>query len=466
MRSSRSASRTGRRSPGSTDVLARLRGLPEYVACGVPEGTQVGGSREGGRGLPEYVACGVPEGTQVGGSRDTGTVVTRTLLAIDASDPLAVLEALRLALSAAGPAILPIGPDGVGGGLPATVPKPIAVIIQTSGSSGAAKRVELSSNALLASAAASSAALGGPGQWLLALPVHYIAGINVLVRSIAAQTEPVILPPGHFDAGGFLAAAATMDADARHFTSVVPAQLARLLDAAGVDAASDGGPGDDAPGDHALLAALRRFDRILVGGQSVPADLIERADALGIRVARTYGSSETAGGCVYDGVPIGTTQVRIWQGEIEISGPVLAGGYLGDPARTERSFVMSDGARWYRTGDGGRVDDGVLTVTGRLDRVIISGGVKVSLDELERVMRRMPGLGDAVAVPAGSARWGEVSVVVSTTPVDLSVLRGAVTTALGREAAPDRVVVLDSIPLLSTGKPDLVALREIVGRRN
>ena len=392
----------------------------------------------------------------MGGSWDAGTRVSRPLLAIDASDPVAVLEALRLALSADGSAILPIGPDGVGGELPATVPGPIALVIQTSGSSGTAKRVALSTNALLASAAASGAALGGPGQWLLAVPVHYIAGINVLVRSIAALTEPVILRPGHFDAGAFLAAAATMDADARHFTSVVPAQLARLLDAAG----------DESPGRHAALAALRRFDRILVGGQSVPAELIERADVLGIRVTRTYGSSETAGGCVYDGVPIGTCEVRIRQGEIEIRGPVLADDYLGDPARTERSFVMSDGARWYRTGDTGRVDDGVLTVTGRLDRVIISGGVKVSLDALERMLRRMPGLGDAVAVPAESARWGEVPVVVTTSPVDLSALRGAVATVLGREAAPARVVVLDSIPLLATGKPDLVALREIVAQRN
>ncbi|MET3769414.1 O-succinylbenzoic acid--CoA ligase [Marisediminicola sp. UYEF4] len=405
----------------------------------------------------------------MGSSRDGrygGVVVTRELIVIDASDPVGVLDALRLALSAAGPAILPLPPEGPRAGLPdgarvpqpppPSVPKPIAVVVQTSGSSGTAKRVELSSNALLASAAASSAALGGPGQWLLALPVHYIAGINVLVRSIAAQTEPVILPPGHFDAGELLAAAATMDPATRHFTSVVPAQLARLLDVAG----------DDAAGDAAALASLRSFDRILVGGQSVPSELIERADALGVRVTRTYGSSETAGGCVYDGVPIGTTELRIRQGEIEIGGPMLADGYLGDPARTERSFVMSDGARWYRTGDAGRLDDGVLTVTGRLDRVVISGGVKVSLDELERVVRRMPGLGDAVAVPAESARWGEVPVIVTTSPVDLSVLRGEVAAALGREAAPDRIVVLDSIPLLPTGKPDLVALREIVGRRN
>jgi len=392
----------------------------------------------------------------VGSSRDADTVVTRPLLAIHASEPVAILEALRLALSAAGPAILPTGPDGARSTVPATVPTPIALVIQTSGSSGAPKRVELSSNALLASAAASSAALGGPGQWLLAVPLHYIAGINVLVRSIAASTEPVILAPGHFDARGFLAAAATMDAETRHYTSVVPAQLARLLDAAD----------DDAAGDSGALAGLRRFDRILVGGQSVPSELIERADALGIRVTRTYGSSETSGGCVYDGVPIGTCEVRIRHGEIEIRGPVLADDYLGDPARTEKSFVMSGGARWYRTGDAGRLEDGVLTVTGRLDRVIISGGVKVSLDELERVVRRMPGLGDAVAVPAESARWGEVPVVVTTSPVDLSALRGAVATALGREAAPARVVVLDSIPRLATGKPNLVALREIVARRN
>lgn len=378
--------------------------------------------------------------------------MTRPLVPVDASDPARVLVTLRSALSADGPAILPGAavsvdvdsthsrPSPV---LPTVVPQRVAIVIETSGSSGSPKRVALSSNAVLASAAASATSLGGPGQWLLALPAHYIAGVNVLVRSIAAETDPVILPPGHFDPDAFIDAARRMDAALR-FTSLVPAQLARLASAA--------------ENDSRLRETLQRFDRILVGGQSIPLGLSKRLETLGLRVTRTYGSSETSGGCVYDGVPIGTAQARIRDGQVELSGPMLAEGYLDDADRTAAAFV-NDGIRWYRTGDTGTVD-GVLTVTGRLDRVIISGGIKVSLDEVERVVRGMPGQSGAVAVPAPSAEWGEVPVIVTTAPVDLAVMRTTVGAALGRPAAPSRVELVDSIPLLPSGKPDRVALRE------
>jgi O-succinylbenzoic acid--CoA ligase len=384
----------------------------------------------------------------------------RDLLVLPA-EPTAVLAALRDALGGSGPAILPMQVGGPASSTshdstrpaaqaertappatappatapPATVPRRIALVVETSGSTGAPKRVALSSDALLASAAASDSALGGPGQWLLALPVHYIAGLNVLVRSIAAQTDPVILDAGPFDPLAFAAAAERLEAPLR-FTSLVPAQLGRLLDT------------PDA------LPALRRFDRILVGGQATPAPLLARAADLGIRLTRTYGSSETAGGCVYDGVPIGDTQVRIADGQVELSGSVLADGYLMDDARTAISFVAEHGRSWYRTGDTGHLTDGVLTVTGRLDDVIISGGLKVSLAAIEREVRSMAGQSDAVVVRAPSERWGEVPVVVTTTPVALDEVRARLSAALGPAAAPARVVVVDAVPWLSSGKPD------------
>jgi O-succinylbenzoic acid--CoA ligase len=384
----------------------------------------------------------------------------RDLLVLPA-EPTAVLAALRDALGGSGPAILLMQVGGPASSTspdstrpaaqaertappatappatapPATVPRRIALVVETSGSTGAPKRVALSSDALLASAAASDSALGGPGQWLLALPVHYIAGLNVLVRSIAAQTDPVILDAGPFDPLAFAAAAERLEAPLR-FTSLVPAQLGRLLDT------------PDA------LPALRRFDRILVGGQATPAPLLARAADLGIRLTRTYGSSETAGGCVYDGVPIGDTQVRIADGQVELSGSVLADGYLMDDARTAISFVAEHGRSWYRTGDTGYLTDGVLTVTGRLDDVIISGGLKVSLAAIEREVRSMAGQSDAVVVRAPSERWGEVPVVVTTTPVALDEVRARLSAALGPAAAPARVVVVDAVPWLSSGKPD------------
>ena len=350
-------------------------------------------------------------------------------------------HALRAALAGSGPAVF--AGEGAAG-LPTTVPQRVAVVVQSSGSTARPKRVALSGDALLASAAASESALGGPGQWLLALPQTYIAGIGVLVRSLAADTVPVVMDPTGFTAARFVAAAAQLDGTLR-FTSLVPAQLARLL---------------DAPEAH---AALRRFDRVLVGGQATPVPLLERAAELGVQLTRTYGSSETAGGCVYDGVPIGATQLRLVEGQIEIAGPTLAEGYLLDPERTDAAFIDDETTRWFRTGDLGSIENGVLTVTGRLDDVIVSGGVKVSLGELERLLRSETPLTDAVVLPADDARWGQVPVVVSTVDMPLDALRSAASAALGAAAAPARLVVVPSIPLLASAKPDRLALRAALG---
>ena len=132
-----------------------------------------------------------------------------------------------------------------------------------------------------------------------------------------------------------------------------------------------------------------------------------------MRITRTYGSSETAGGCVYDGRALDGVAMRIVDGGVELSGPMLADGYLGDPERTAAAFATdADGTRWYRTGDLGELThDGTLRIRGRADDVIISGGVKVSLGEVERAVRAVPGFGEAVVVrmptPSGASarRW-------------------------------------------------------------
>jgi O-succinylbenzoic acid--CoA ligase len=372
-------------------------------------------------------------------------------------DPAAFLAELRLALSEPDEALLPVPaleatPSAGRGGL-GPVPRNVAVVIETSGSTAAPKRVLLSTDALLASAAASGVALGGDGQWLLALPAHYIAGVQVLVRSIAAGTEPVFLPTGHFDPAVFADHARRLEHPLR-FTSLVPVQLARLLDAADTDAG--------------LLAVLTRFTGILVGGQAVSAELVERADRFGIRLLRTYGSSETAGGCVYNGRPIGNTVVRAIDGELEISGSVLAEGYLDDADRTRERFVTENGRRWYRTGDLGAVAaDGTVSVTGRADNVIISGGEKVFLDAVQSVVRGLPGLAEAVIVPAVDPAWGQVPVVVlahlrGAQVPDLPMVRSAVAAALGNPARPARIVTVRAIPQLASGKPDRQALAAVV----
>ena len=371
--------------------------------------------------------------------------MTRPLAVVDTADPIACLAALRDALDGDGPAVL-----FRGGGVnpvhtaPLTVEARIALVVETSGTTGRPKRVALSADAVLASAAASETALGGAGQWLLALPVQYIAGSNVLARSLAAATTPVLVPPGRLSSESVLEAVAAMDGPTR-YTALVPAQLSRLVDEAEVD--------------DALRRALAGFSRILVGGQATPTPLIERAIALGWHPTRTYGSSETCGGVVYDGVPVGHTSVQLSaDGRVELGGPTLAEYYLDDPERTAATFVEHDGERWYRTDDAGELVDGVLRVTGRLDDTIVTGGLKVRLGDVERIVREQPGLADAVVVVGHHPEWGEVPVVVTTARPAIDELRRIVGATLAAEARPDRVLTVDAVPLLPSGKPDRLAL--------
>jgi O-succinylbenzoic acid--CoA ligase len=361
------------------------------------------------------------------------------------------MRALRVV--APGPDVLGELRDALAGGdailvgasaddLPAHVEQRVALVVETSGSTGRPKRVALSADALLANAAASESALGGPGQWVLALPTHYIAGLNVLTRSIGAGYDPVVVPEGSFTAAGFLKAARRMTVPER-FTALVPAQLATLLD------------------DPAAASILAEFQRVLVGGQATPRALLDRAALAGVRVTRSYGSSETSGGVVYDGSPIGQTEVRVVDGEVQLGGPTIAEGYLGDPALTAARFVDELGMRWFRTADAGTVDDGRLTITGRLDDVIISGGVKVSLGAVERLLHEH-GFADAVVVRAPDERWGEVPVAFTASTDDPAAAIAAVEAALGAAARP-RVRGASDIPLLPNGKPDRVSL---AARRN
>lgn len=399
--------------------------------------------------------------------------MTRELRAVDASRPEVVFEALREALTG-GAAVVPrtagseaqVSPESVGdgqvpgaraesaSGMGDRVAQNVALVIETSGSTGVPKRVALSSDALLASAAASAGALGGQGQWILALPAHYVAGAQVLVRSLAAGTEPVLYGAGHFDPERFAGLAWELSHDQR-YTSLVPVQLARLVERA------EGGS-------RSVADALRRFDGILVGGQAMTPSLRERAELIGARVVSTYGSSETAGGCVYDGMPIGSTTVREAGGQLEVSGPVLAEGYLDDAARTASAFHEADGTRWYRTGDLGEVDaDGRVTVFGRADNVIISGGEKVLLDAVERIVRELRGFEGAAVVAVEHPEWGQVPVVVveGVAAMSLEEVRRALAERLGRAAAPARILEVDRLPRLDSGKPDRVALSRLARER-
>ena len=216
-----------------------------------------------------------------------------------------------------------------------------------------------------------------------------------------------------------------------------------------------------------LQEVMQRWDAILVGGQALRPALAEQAREAGYRVMRTYGSSETAGGCVWDGVALPGVELRDIDGRIALSGPMLASGYLEDPERTAASFLDLEEKRWYVSDDSGEIDDaGRLRVLGRVDDVIISGGLKVSLASLERVLQARTVATDAVVVAQPDDTWGQVPVLVTITDPDLAETRALLAEALGPHARISRVVQVREIPLLSSGKPDRLAVLAVIKGRS
>ncbi len=335
----------------------------------------------------------------------------------------------------------------------------IAVVVSTSGSTGEPKRTILSAHALAASSMATAMALGGEGQWLLALPVNYVAGIQVLVRSLFAGTRPWVMDlSAGFTAAAFTAAAAEMT-DRIRYTSLVPTQLHRLLTY-------------PAPG---TLAALQRFDAVLLGGSPAAPALLETARGAGINVVTTYGMSETCGGCVYDGVPLEGVQVAIRDGRIWLGGDVVATGYLHAPVRTAESFYPdlpaseaeagSAGStgntptRWYRTEDEGELSaDGKLTVLGRVDDVIITGGVKVSARLVADRLRLLPDVQDVYVAGLPDQQWGQRICAAVVGSCTVEELRAAAHRAGEPYEVPKTVLFMTELPMLVTGKPDRQAL--------
>jgi O-succinylbenzoic acid--CoA ligase len=255
--------------------------------------------------------------------------------------------------------------------------------------------------------------------------------------------------PGNFDARAFAEAALALRAETAArvplYVSLVPTQLHRIAE------------------EPAAVLALAVFDAILVGGaalvrDSAPPNAIE-----------TYGSTETAGGCVYDGRPLRGVQVETDpDGRILISGPILFDGYAdgGDDGT-----VLRDGTRWLRMPDVGEWADARLAVLGRADDVIVTGAFKVHPATVERALRVLPEIADAVVVAAPDDEWGErivalVSLADRQATITAEDLRTCLAGALPRHALPRQVIVLKNLPLLDSGKIDRGAARALARASN
>ena len=363
------------------------------------------------------------------------------------------------------------------------VPPRTDLVLRTSGSStGTGRLIAVSAAALVASARATHDRLGGPGTWLLPLPAHHVAGLQILIRSLMAATAPVIVDTSTGFSPAALAealrsarhsAAPTADpaagsAATRLYISLVPTQLVRVLR------------------EPAASRVLTAADAVLLGGAAVDPALLARARRAGIRVVTTYGMSETGGGCVYDGRPLDGVELSIQNpdaegaGRILISGPVLAEGYLQPADRAPDdaggSFLKSAGKRVLATSDRGRLrSDGRLEVLGRLDDVIITGGVKVEPRTVEEALTGLDTVAEACAVGLPDTQWGSVVVAAvvlepaagQETPgnrggPDGAALREAVRTRLDGAHAPKRIVVLEALPLRPSGKVDRRAVARLL----
>ncbi|WP_407685194.1 o-succinylbenzoate--CoA ligase [Mycobacterium sp. HUMS_1102779] len=358
-----------------------------------------------------------------------------------------LLPALERVLAGHGPAILAVPADPDPEALRAlrvgeAIDDDVALVATTSGTTGAPKGALLSAAALRAGAAATHDRLGGPGAWLLALPPHHIAGIQVVVRSVLAGAEPVELDVSAGFEPAELPAAIGRLGPGRRYTSLVAAQLAKAL------------------ADPAAAAALADLDAVLLGGGPAPDRVLDAAAAAGVTVVRTYGMSETAGGCVYDGVPLDGVRVRVsGDGRVVIGGATLAKGY--------RNPVVPDPFAepgWFRTDDLGVIDDaGVLSVLGRADDAISTGGLTVLPQPVEAALGTHPAVRECAVFGLPDDRLGR-RVVAAVVPADgcapptLEALRAHVARTLDATAAPRELHVVDALPRRGIGKLDRRAL--------
>jgi len=312
----------------------------------------------------------------------------------------------------------------------------VAVVVSTSGTTGTPKGAMLTAAALTASVEATHRRLGGPGQWLLALPAHHIAGLQVLIRSVIAGRAPVAVS-SRLDVSELAAAVSAMG-PGRRYVSLVAAQL------------------DKALADPSACAALAELDAVLIGGGPMPARISERAVAAGLSVVRTYGMSETAGGCVYDGAPLDGVRVRIdLGGRIALGGATIAKGY-----RNQQDSDPFAEPGWFVTDDIGALDSsGTLRVLGRADDAISTGGLTVFPQLVENALASHPRVVDCAVFGVPDEKLGQrvVAAVVAAEGYPaptLSELRSHVKTTLDPTAAPREVHVVDELPRRGIGKVD------------
>ena len=281
------------------------------------------------------------------------------------------------------------------------------VHLTTSGTTGTPRRVVLSTGQLLFSAMGSMLRLGHlPGdRWLNCLPLHHVGGLAILYRAAwaGAAIERVAFDPARI--------AARLDEGAIQLASFTPAMLSSVLDARQVR-----------PFPQSLRA-------LLIGGAATPDALRRRCVALGAPLRETWGMSEAGSQVVTDGAPLAFARVESEGGALVVRGPIVPRGVLV-------------------TADRGAVDaQGQVSVYGRRDDLIISGGENLDPAAIEAALRSHPGVDEAVVIAMDHPRWGQrpAAVCVGDGASDLE-LRQLCRDAVHRFAAPDAIHWWPALP--------------------
>ena len=201
-----------------------------------------------------------------------------------------------------------------------------------------------------------------------------------------------------------------------------------------------------------LLGELQNAQAVLVGGAAIDPDLLRRAKDSGINVITTYGMSEMSGGCVYNGQPLHGVEVEIREeGRIALRGPMQAHGYLGS------QLPLADLDGWFLTNDAGHLDDGKLTVLGRIDDLIISGGEKISLNAIDELLNKKYEenfMSCAITDP----EWGQQLCLATSGEPNREEISQSLRANFGNHAVPKLFLENIQLPFTSIGKPDRLTL--------
>lgn len=322
-----------------------------------------------------------------------------------------------------------------------------ALAICTSGSTANPKAVEISQSAILKNHELINNKLKGKANWVLALNPAFIGGFSVLSRGVLDQGWTYgLTETGKFHVDTFSKAAlVAAEVNPTVRTSLIWAQLMQLVN-------SD------------KFETLKMFDAILVGGSKVDGPVFEDLKQAGLKLISTYGMTETCGGVVWDGHPLAEVEIKILEkdefgtGRIALKSPTNASGYRNLPELDRETFLHE----WVHTQDLGQFNAGFLTVIGRFDDVVITGGTNVSTKAIEEVIAQCTGVEEVVVIALTDDTWGALITAIVVGDFNKNEIEAAVTATLGNAAKPRVIFNAQNLPFLPNGKVDLMKLKELV----